>query len=451
MTRILFVDDDASTRKQLGQALRESGFTVEVAASGEEALARLPDLDIDVLLTDVQMGRVGGMDVLETAGRVRPDVPVLVLTGHGSIDLAVEAMRKGAADFLTKPVDLDRLELLIARAARSRALMQENERLRRELADAGDRTVDGHSFLGDSPAVRALLADVERIAPTTATVLIQGESGTGKELVAERIHAESKRAEGPLIRVNCAALAEGVLESELFGHEKGAYTGAMKARRGRFEAANGGTLFLDEIGDLSVSSQLKLLRVLQERTIERVGSTRPIHVDVRLIAATNRDLRAAVADGTFREELFYRLSVVVLELPALRARNGDIRLLSEAFTAEFAARHGRSVDGLTPAAIQRLNDHGWPGNVRELRNAIESMVIRAAGATISASDVEAQLDASLNRPQVSVAVGHTLAEVDLAYIRRTLDMVGGNKTLAARMLGIGTKTLYRKLDRADGE
>ncbi len=451
MTRILFVDDDASTRKQLSQALRESGFTVDVAASGEEALARLPDLDVDVLLTDVQMGRVGGMDVLEAAGRTRPDVPVLVLTGHGSIDLAVEAMRKGAVDFLTKPVDLDRLELLIARAARSRALMVENQRLRRELADCSDRQPGNRSFLGTSPTVRALLADIERIAPTSATVLVLGESGTGKELVAERIHAHSKRADGPLIRVNCAALAEGVLESELFGHEKGAYTGAMKARRGRFEAANGGTLFLDEIGDLTVSSQLKLLRVLQERTIERVGSTKPIRVDVRLIAATNRDLRAAVADGSFREELYYRLSVVVLELPGLRARNGDIRLLSEAFVAEFAGRHGRPIEGLTPGAIQRLNDHDWPGNVRELRNAIESMVIRAAGTQISGADVEAQLDASLQRPQVSVAVGHTLAEVDLAYIRRTLDTVGGNKTLAAKMLGIGTKTLYRKLERAGDE
>ena len=450
MSRILFVDDDPSTRRQLAAALRDADHQVVLASGGEEAIARLPEADIDLLLTDLKMGAVGGLEVLEAARRLRPDLPVVALTGHGSIGAAVEAMRKGAQDFLTKPVDLDRLDLVIARAARSRELLVENIRLRQELADSKAGAPTRPHIVGDSPAIKALLADIERIASTTATVLILGESGTGKELVAETVHACSARAKGPLVRVNCAALADGVLESELFGHERGAYTGAVRAHRGRFEVANGGTLFLDEIGDLSVSSQLKLLRVLQERTIERVGSSTPIAVDVRLIAATNRDLRAAVADGSFREELFYRLSVVDLLVPPLRDRRGDVALLAEAFRAEFAARHDRAVQGFSDEAVRRLLARDWPGNVRELRNAVESMVVRSLGPLIEEADVEGQFAVAPERGEISLPVGRPLDEVDLAYIHRTLDAVGGNKTRAARLLGIGTKTLYRKLERSRG-
>ena len=451
MSRILFVDDDASTRRQLAAALSEAGHDVVLASGGEDAIARLRDLNVDLVLTDLKMGNVGGLEVLEAARRLRPDVPVVMLTGHGSIEAAVEAMRRGAQDFLTKPVDLDQLDLIIARAARSRALMLENIRLRRELAErSGDASGYRH-MVGESPSIKALLADIDRVANTTATVLILGESGTGKELVADTVHACSGRAKGPMVRVNCAALAEGVLESELFGHEKGAYTGAVRANRGRFEAANGGTLFLDEIGDLSVSSQLKLLRALQERSIERVGSSRAIPVDVRLIAATNRDLRAAVAEGTFREELFYRLSVVVLQVPSLRERRGDVALLADAFCSEFAVRHGRAVQGFSPDATRRMLAWDWPGNVRELRNAVESMVVRSLGPLIEEADVEALLAGTPDTDEVSLPVGRSLEEVDLAYIRRTLDAVGGNKTRAARVLGIGTKTLYRKLGRSHDE
>jgi len=434
--------------QQLAAALSESDHDVTLASGGEEAIARLPDADIDLVLTDLQMGRVGGIEVLEAARRLRPDVPVVVLTGHGTINDAVEAMRKGALDFLTKPVDLDRLDLVIARVVRNRELMLENTRLRKELASQNKRAGAGPRLIGESPAIKTLLADIERIATTTATVLVLGESGTGKELVADYIHACSLRNKAPLVRVNCAALAEGVLESELFGHERGAYTGAVRAHRGRFEAAHGGTLFLDEIGDLSVSSQLKLLRALQERSIERVGSNQPIAVDVRVIAATNRDLRSAVAEGQFREELFYRLSVVVLHVPSLRERRSDVPLLGHAFLTEFAARHGRGIEGFSDEARRHLASHDWPGNVRELRNAVESMVVRAAGPLIEAADVDAWFAETPERGEISLPVGRPLEEIDLAYIERTLDSVGGNKTQAARLLGIGTKTLYRKLERS---
>ncbi|MFH1811420.1 MAG: sigma-54 dependent transcriptional regulator [Pseudomonadota bacterium] len=442
MSLILFVDDDATTRSQLKQALEESGHEVLVAASGDEAIARLPTADLDLVISDLRMGTVDGLAVLDAVRSQRPETPVVILTGQGSIDTAVEAMRRGAVDYLTKPVNLDRLDLVIVKALASRRLLRENAELRRQLAGRGGL----RPLLGGSLPMQRLKADIDRIAGTVATVLLLGESGTGKELAAEAIHRNSSRAEHPLIKVNCAALSEGLLESELFGHERGAYTGAHRSREGRFEAAEGGSIFLDEIGDLSVASQLKLLRVLQERTVERVGANATIPVDVRVIAATNKDLQAAVRDGSFREELYYRLSVVTLRLPALRDRHEDLELLLEAFLQEFNAIHGRQVQRLSGAALQRLRAYAWPGNVRELRNCMESLVVMARGESIELADLPDHLRATeAGTDQFSIPLGRTLDDVEREYILRTLSSVVGNKARAARVLGIGAKTLYRKL------
>ena len=441
MTKILIVDDDAATRNQLGLALRETGHEVQIAASGEEAIALLATSDAELVISDLIMGSVGGIEVLDAARRLVPETPVLILTGQGTIETAVEAMRRGALDYLTKPINLDRLELVIEKALASRRILRENADLRRQLADRRS----GRKLLGTAPSVVALLADVDRIAETSATVLITGESGTGKELVADAIHHLSTRAVKPLIKVNCAALAEGVLESELFGHERGAFTGANRARQGRFEAADGGTLFLDEIGDLSVSSQLRLFRVLQERSFERVGSSQPIVVDVRVIAATNKDLEQAVKQGTFREELYYRLSVVTLRTPPLRERRTDIPLLVGAFIHEFDAAHARAVESLTPAALRALARYDWPGNVRELRNCIESLVVMSRRPQIEEADLPPQIRGATMDFGLLMPVGRTLDDANREYILHTLQSCDGNKARAARVLGIGTKTLYRKL------
>jgi len=441
MPKILFVDDDASTRSQLAQALEESGHEVQTAASGEEGIARLEATDFELVITDLVMGSVGGLEVLEEARKKQIPTPVLIVTGQGSISAAVEAMQRGAVDFLTKPIDLDRLELVIEKAMATRRILHENAELKRRLAGrAGDR-----KLLGTSPRMLELLADIERIAETNATVLILGESGTGKELVAEAIHNQSKRSGARLVKVNCAALAEGVLESELFGHERGAYTGAHRTREGRFEAAHRGTIFLDEIGDLSVPSQLKLLRVLQEKMFERVGSTQSIEVDVRVVAATNRDLERAVADGTFREELYYRLSVVTLRLPSLRERKGDLPLLIDTFIKEFNAIHGRSITGISPGAMQTLSRYAWPGNVRELRNCIEALVVMSRINEITETALPGHVRSGSESGQIAIPLGRTLDDVNRSYILKTLESVGGNKAKAARILGIGTKTLYRRL------
>ncbi|OGR12325.1 MAG: hypothetical protein A2341_15220 [Deltaproteobacteria bacterium RIFOXYB12_FULL_58_9] len=441
MPLILFVDDDAETRRQLGGALTDSGHKVELAKSGEEAIARLREVDFDVALSDLQMGEIGGLEVLSAAREFRPETPVIILTGQGSIAVAVEAMRKGAVDFLTKPVDLDHLDLVIEKALSSRRILRENLELKQELKkQQGTR-----KLLGNSSSMQALRRDIERAASTDATVLLRGESGAGKELMAESIHMQSHRSSGPMIKVNCAALAEGVLESELFGHERGAYTGAHRLRRGRFEAAQGGTIFLDEIGDLTITSQLKLLRVLQEKTIERVGSTTPIPIDVRIVAATNRDLEEAVSAGEFREELFYRLSVVVLTSSPLRQRRSDIPLLSSVFLREFNAAHGRTVANFSADAERCMTAYDWPGNVRELRNCIESLVVMSHKSVIDLADLPPQLRQTAELGDVNLPLGRTLDHVSREYLLRTLDSVGGNKARAARILGIGNKTLYRKL------
>jgi len=438
---VLIVDDDRATVDNLGAVLTESGYEVLGAHDGAEAIGRLESEPVEVVVSDIRMGAVGGIDLLEhTIGR-HPEVPVILVTGYGTIESAVEAMRKGAFDYVPKPVNVDKLELLIEKAIHTQKLVAENVDLRRQLSEK-------YSFgniVGRSRAIQQLFAELEQIAGTNATVLIRGESGTGKELIASALHFHSARSEGPFIKVNCVAFAEGLVESELFGHEKGAFTGAHKGRKGRVEMAHGGTLFLDEIGDLALSTQLKLLRVLQEREIERVGGNATIPVDIRLIAATNRNLEKDVEASRFREELYYRIKVVTLDVPPLRDRTDDIPLLADHFVAVFNREHGKSVRGFSQPAMQRMAQYSWPGNVRELRNTVESLVVMARSPILTIDDLPPGILELRDEPTISVRVGTTIRDAEQQLILATLRMSDGNKARAARRLGIGKKTLYRKL------
>ena len=357
-------------------------------------MSRLDLAQVDVVISDVNLGRMSGVDLLAHVREQHPETAAILVTAFGTIEQAVEAMRLGAVDYITKPVNLDQLELLVHRAHRRQELERENRQLRRELK----RRSSLSGVIGQSQLMQEVLRQVEQIAPTNASVLIRGESGTGKELIASAIHRHSRRVDGPLVKVNCVALAETIIESELFGHEKGAFTGAHRGRQGRFEAANGGTLFLDEVGDLSVPVQLKLLRALQEREIERVGGQSTIPVDVRLIAATNRDLEQAMQDNEFREELYYRLKVVTLQVPALRERPEDVPLLLDYFLDMFCVEHDKSIPGgFTRGAVEKLCAYAWPGNVRELRNLVESMVVTVRGDEITAQSLPPTISASRPR------------------------------------------------------
>jgi len=441
MPVVLVVEDDRSTLDGLCAALSDGGLEVIPAASGEEAMARLDLAAVDVVVSDVMMGRTSGIDLLSHVQEHYPDIAVILLTAFGTIESAVDAMRRGAYDYLTKPINLDKLEILVQRACKRQGLLRENRELRRELR----RQFSLRGIVGQSRAIQRILQQVEQIAPTSASVLIQGESGTGKELIATAIHHHSQRAEGPLVKVSCVALAESLIESELFGHERGAFTGAHRTRKGRFELASGGTLFLDEVGDLSVATQLKLLRAIQEREVERVGGQTPIPVDVRLIAATNRDLEQAVKEGRFREELYYRLKVVTLEIPPLRERPDDIRPLLEYFLGLFCREHSKRVRGFSEAALAQLTSYGWPGNVRELRNCVESLVVTSRGEEITHRDLPGTMGAESREHGVALPLGRRLEEVERRYILRTLEMLGNNKARTAQVLGISKKTLYRRL------
>jgi DNA-binding NtrC family response regulator len=438
---VLVVEDDQSTRESLCGALTDAGMEVIAASSAEEAMTRLDLNQVDVVVTDVMMGKMSGVDLLTHVQEHHAETAVILVTAFGSIESAVDAMRRGAYDYLTKPINLDRLELLVQRAHRRQSLLRENRELRQQIR----RQFSVSGIIGQSAAIRSILHQVEQIAPTNASVLIRGESGTGKELVASAIHHHSQRADAPLVKVNCVALAESLIESELFGHERGAFTGAHRLRRGRFEMANGGTLFLDEVGDLSVSTQLKLLRAVQEREVERVGGQTAIPVDVRLIAATNRDLEQAMRDGAFREELYYRLKVVTLSVPPLRERPEDISPLIDYFLDQFCKEHGKVIHGLTPSARQRLCSYSWPGNVRELRNCMESLVVTVRGDEITAKDLPPTLVPDSADFSIFLPMGRPLDEVERRYILRTLEMLNGNKARTAQVLGISKKTLYRRL------
>jgi len=439
---VLIVDDEKNIRAGLGRALELDGYRTLLAADGQEALDVIRSEEVDLVIADLKMPRVSGEELLRHVVDHYPTVPVIILTGHGTIETAVQAMRDGAYDFLTKPVSLDRLSLLAKRALSNRELVLQHRQLQSEL----DRQRESSSIIGKSSALQQVMDVVRQVAPTKASVLITGESGVGKELIADAIHRLSDRAQNPLIKVHCAALSESLLESELFGHEKGAFTGAIGRKRGRFELANTGTIFLDEIGEINQSVQIKILRVLQEKQFERVGGEETLDVDVRIIAATNRDLRAEIENGTFREDLYYRLNVVNINVPPLRERKDDIPLLSAAFVKEFSRENGKAVEGIDPRARAALHNHDWPGNIRELRNSIESAVVMAKGSIITLDDLPPTIARSgAERDAIRIHLGTRLDDAEREIIRSTLSANGGNKTRTAEILGIGRKTLHRKI------
>jgi DNA-binding NtrC family response regulator len=439
--KLLIVDDEKNIREGLAAALELDGYEVVVAADGDEGWKRFQKGDVDLVVTDLRMPGISGEELLKRIGMETPGVPVLVLTGHGTVENAVEAMRNGAYDFLTKPVNLDRLSLLVKRALQNRELALQNRRLQEDL----ERKKQFDTIIGTSSAMRRVFDTIRQVAPTRASVLITGESGVGKELVADALHELSPRKGKPLVKVHCAALAATLLESELFGHEKGSFTGAIGRKRGRFELANEGTLFLDEIGEIDQNVQIKILRVLQEKKFERVGGEDTLEVDVRIVSATNRDLKAEIEKGTFREDLFYRLNVVNVHVPPLRERKDDIPLLATAFLKEFASENGKRIEGLDPRARAALYAYDWPGNVRELRNCMESAVVMAKGSVLAPDDLPPTVRSSSDAPWIRVPIGTTLAEAEKLVIRETLSSNKGNKSRTAEVLAIGRKTLHRKL------
>ena len=439
---ILIVDDERDTRELMARALG-TDYRVTTAADAEQAVKALEaDPSIALMLSDVRMPGADGIQLLKAAKKMRPDLACILLTAFGSVDLAVEAMKDGADDFLTKPVDLDQLDLRVAKALKTRALEEEVVSLRSEL----DVKHGLEDITGTSDAMQKVFHLIRQAAPTQATVLIEGPSGTGKELVAHALHSLSPRAKGPFVAVECAALNGNLLESELFGHEKGAFTDAVAKRIGRFEAADGGTIFLDEISEISPSTQVKLLRVLETRSFERLGSSETIRTDIRIVAACNRDLAQLVREGKFREDLYYRLAVIDIRLPALRDRRGDIPLLVMRFLSEVAAANGNRVTGITPAAMKLLESYHWPGNVRELRNAVERMVVLSSGGQLDVGDVPDFARMPSVSPAVQVIPAGTLEETEKARILAALEQVHGNRSRAAQVLGISRRTLYRKLD-----
>jgi two-component system response regulator HydG len=443
--RVLVVDDDEAHAEALSEALELDGCVVRVAHSGGRAIELLSEETFDACLTDLVMPDRSGIEVLREAIQLQPDCAVLLVTGHESVRTAVEAMREGALDYLSKPVDLSELRTRLQRAVESVRLRRTNVELQRQL----DKRFGFEGIIGRAPAMQRLFDVLGQVSGTSATVLILGESGTGKELVARAIHTNSPRAKKPFVPVNCAALSEGLIESELFGHVKGAFTGAVAAKEGRLVYADGGTLFLDEVGDMPLATQAKLLRVLETREVVPVGGNQSRRVDVRLVSATNRDLEQMVREGTFREDLFYRLKVVTLRMPPLRERTADIPLLVDHFLHEFASLHGRVLRGIAPEVRAALVRYEWPGNVRELRNAIENMVLLARGDVLTLDDVpdavRAGGPAARRAAGAHELAGRSLAEVERDLIAANLELSGGNREKTAKLLGIGERTLYRKL------
>ena len=443
---ILVVDDDQAHRGMLRTMLRSWGYAVSEAADGDEALNLVRERAFDAVLTDVRMARMDGIHTLKSVLEYNPALPVVLMTAYSSVETAVEALRLGAYDYLVKPLDFEILRHTLRQAIEHSRLSVENRELRRQLSEAAARP----GILGRSPAMLAMQETIATVAPTEATVLITGESGTGKELVARALHSGSARADKPMVTVNCAALAENLLESELFGHEKGSFTGADRRREGRFVQANGGTLFLDEIGEMPLPLQAKLLRALQEGEVQRVGSDAPLTVDVRVLAATNRDLREEVARRRFREDLYFRLNVISLEVPPLRDRGEDIPVLAAHFLERFAGRNRKSIRGFSPQAVDSLLRYAWPGNVRELENAVERAVILCNGDLITRRELPAAITEAASPEEASSAAVGALADLPLDELERraigeTLRCTGDNKSEAARQLGITRATLHNKL------
>jgi two-component system NtrC family response regulator len=451
METILIVDDEKNYPRILGAVLEEEGFEILTANSGAEALEILQTSQTDLVLTDMKMPEMDGIDLLEKIKTRDPQLPVIMMTAHGTVDKAVEAMQKGAYSYILKPFDNDRLIIYVNKAIAVYRVIKENRRLR----SAVSTRYSFGNIIGKSKPMREVFETIGKVAPANATVLIEGESGTGKELVAKSIHFNSPRAAMPFVAVNCSALAESLLESELFGHEKGAFTGAASMKKGRFERAEGGTLFLDEIGDLSPDLQVKLLRVLQEKVIERVGGTKPIAVDIRVIAATNKNLKDAMRAGRFREDLFYRLDVVHIVLPPLQQRQEDIRLLVDHFLKKYAAerKSGPPVTGIDADAERLLYEYSWPGNVRELENVIERVMILGTGSTIVAGDLPKNIRSAVHADlyigdiPADAKLTDTLAMVEKALIERALKISGNVQSHAAELLGIGKSGLNQKIKK----
>jgi two-component system response regulator HydG len=448
--RALIVDDEPDMGKLMDAGLRAVGIQTRVVGGSEEALALVASEDFDVVLTDLQMPGMSGLELCERLVAQRPDVPVVVVTGHGTLETAIGAIRAGAYDFVQKPIKIETLQLTVERALRHHWLSEEIRFLREVALPA-----PFEGIVGQSAPMRTVFDLVARVAPTDASVLLTGESGTGKELVARALHGRSRRHAGPFVPINLAAVPESLVESELFGHARGAFTDARSARTGLFLQASGGTLFLDEIGEMPLSLQPKLLRALQERTIRPVGGDHEIPIDVRIVAATNRDLEACVEDGRFREDLFYRINVVRIELPPLRARGQDILQLAQQAVDRFAHSMKKEVRGIAAPAAERLLSYDWPGNVRELQNAVESAVALTRFSELTVDDLPEKIR-DYKSSHVLVAGDDpgelpTLDEVERRYILRVMQSVHGNKALASRILGLDRKTLYRKLDRYGAE
>lgn len=447
---ILVCDDEKNIREGLAMALELEDYNVLMAENGKEAWTLINKNDVDLVITDLRMEKMSGQELLKKIVASYPNIPVVILTGHGTIETAVKAMRDGAVDFFTKPLELDRLLLLVKKSLKNKDLLDENIKIKEELA-ALKAYRNYSKIIGNSSNIKKLLETINQVAPTKASVLVTGESGVGKELVADAIHQISNRRNGPFIKVHCAALSEGLLESELFGHEKGAFTGAVSAKKGRFELANGGTIFLDEIGEINPTTQIKILRVLQERQFERVGGEKTITVDVRIVAATNRDLLKEIENGNFREDLYYRLNVVHLEVPPLKSRKEDIPLLLTSFLEQINKENNTNVKGFSTDAKNALYKYDWPGNIRELRNCVEAAIVMCKSDFVELKDLPPQIRVGGESQSINIDVGLSLAEIEKQAILTTLSNCNGNKSKTAEVLKIGRKTLHRKLEEYKNE
>jgi two-component system response regulator HydG len=445
--RVLIVDNEAAHAQAVAESLERIGYECTVATSGPQGIKAIDDGAFDLVITDLMMNEVDGLAILAHTKEKLPDAEVILVTGHGTIPSAVAAMQQGAFNYLLKPLDLNQLRAVAERASESLRLRQQNAELNRRL----DERFGFEGVIGNSRQMHDVIDRLKRIAPTDASVLIQGATGTGKELVAQAIHQNSPRKNKPFVALNCAALSENILESELFGHVRGAFTDASSDRVGKFEYANGGTLFLDEVGDMPLATQIKLLRVLESSEITRVGSNDSTKVNVRILSATNRNLEESIEAGTFRSDLYHRLKVVTIDLPRLADRAQDIPLLMEHFIKQFAKRHNKKIDSVTAAARRSLMAYDWPGNVRQLRNVIESMVVVDYDGVLDVDDLPSELAGPVEQVEdargsnLGALVGKPLSEIERLFITETLQQTGGNRESAAEMLGIGERTLYRKI------
>ncbi len=442
--RILVVDDESSHRQMIEAVLSAEGYEISQADDGQTAIVAVEDRFYDLVIMDIRMPKISGIEALKKIKAISPGIPIIIMTAYASVGTAVEALKAGAYDYLIKPLDIEELKILVAKALRFRQLEQENVYLKERLNDRFDFS----KILGRSPAMNSLFETMALVAPSEATVLIVGDSGTGKELIASAVHQNSPRKDRPLIKVNCAALPETLLESELFGHEKGAFTGAIARKQGRFQLAHKSSIFLDEIAEMAPATQAKILRVLQEREFEPVGSSQTFKVDTRIIAATNKNLEEEIKAGRFREDLYYRIKVVTLVVPPMRERRDDIPLLADFFLKQYAEKNKRPIKGFTPRAVDLLMRYDWPGNVRELENVVERAVIMARGDMITPlefPDVLQDLDEEAKASPLALTAGRSLKEVEKVMILRTLEETGGNRTHAARSLGISRRTLQLKL------